>query len=131
MPEAKSLGFSGCHVQQMRGDWSLSPLFLNCWVGEWGQSTAPDGLERQYRFPVVIRRYLAFEFLDRDIYFDAFHIFLHGSFSFIDFVRIRSYRFGPVAYIPDDFKFPVLFPSRPPSISCYSARLWHPLLLSS
>ena len=63
---------------------------------EWGaELPPPDGLERQYRFPVVIRRYLAFEFLDRDIYFDAFDIFLHGSSSFIDLVGIRSDWFGP------------------------------------
>ena len=53
----------------------------------------PDGLERQYRFPVVIRRYLAFEFLDRDIYFDAFHIFLHG------FLFLYRFRQNPVVSV--------------------------------
>ena len=69
---------------------------------EWGaELPPPDGLERQYRFPVVIRRYLAFEFLDRDVYFDAFQIFFHGSFFLYRLVGIQSYRLEEVAYIPD------------------------------
>ena len=61
----------------------------------------PDGLERQYRFPVVIRRYLAFEFPDRDLYFDAFHIFLHGfPFPLSIWIGIQSYRLEEVLIYP-------------------------------